>query len=358
MAFVPKSRKARFDLTLHIHDLNNVPLVTGSSLVRWHLPSSRAAEHRGRTSKCPIKDHRVQYDYEHQLPVRLTVSKDGMLQDSHVDFEVTQEYSTSGKNERITLGRLKLNLAEYVEASEVQSPGPPGSPGHASEAEGVVRRYLMQDSKINSTLKIGIHMRYVEGTRDFTAPPLRTAPVFGGIAGIISSSEPVSSGHGAGAHADGDTSAMNGSDGPMPSLTANSKEAGEMQDMYRRALAAYWSAQPGELKADEAIEDIFAGGDGWGGRGRPTAMRPSMDAGRSGTSTPNPDIDDLHRDRAPRTPEGGSRRTFGIKRHAHTNSTHSFGRKNKIVTKAPGEIDEFEIREDLRNWHVGNKACT
>lgn len=39
--------------------------------------------------------------------------------------------------------------------------------------------------------------------------------------------------------------------------------------MYRRTLAAYWTAQPGELKADECIEDIFAGGDGWGDREKP-----------------------------------------------------------------------------------------
>ncbi|KAM0720414.1 hypothetical protein Q7P37_004550 [Cladosporium fusiforme] len=354
MTFVPKSRRAKFDLTLHIHDLNNVPLVTGSSFVRWHLPSSRAAEHRGRTHKCPIKDHRVQYDYEQQIPIRLTVSKEGMLQEYLADFEVQQEYSTSGKNERITLGKLKLNLAEYVEASENQSPG---SPGLAPEAEGVVRRYLMQDSKINSTLKIGIHMRYVEGTRDFTAPPLRTAPVFGGIAGIISSSEPVSTGHGAGAHANSDNAALDGGDGPVPSLSVNSREAGEMQDMYRRTLAAYWSAQPGELKADEAIEDIFAGGDGWGRTGRPPAVRASMETGRSGTSTPNPDTDDAHRERLVRTPEGASRSGFRSK-HAHHGSSgsYTFGRKHKAPVKAPGEVDEFEIREDLKNWRIGESA--
>jgi hypothetical protein len=66
-------------------------------------------------------------------------------------------------------------LAEYVDESEM---GPDGE-------EGVTRRYLMQDSKINSTLKIVIMMKQVDGERNFTAPPLKTAPVFGGIAGIM-----------------------------------------------------------------------------------------------------------------------------------------------------------------------------
>jgi hypothetical protein len=38
--------------------------------------------------------------------------------------------------------------------------------------------------------------------------------------------------------------------------------------MYRRTLAASWQLIPGELNADECIEDIFAGGDGWSGPDR------------------------------------------------------------------------------------------
>ena len=85
-----------------------------------------------------------------------------------------QDYSSGGRGEKITLGQVTLNLAEYVEESE-----------SGDGEEGVVRRYLMQESKINSTLKIGIAMKQVDGERNFVAPPLKTAPVFGGIAGIM-----------------------------------------------------------------------------------------------------------------------------------------------------------------------------
>lgn len=51
--------------------------------------------------------------------------------------------------------------------------------------EGVVRRYLMAESKINSTLKVGICMKQIDGERNYVAPPLKTAAVFGGIAGIM-----------------------------------------------------------------------------------------------------------------------------------------------------------------------------
>ena len=86
-----------------------------------------------------------------------------------------QDYSSGGRGEKITLGHVTINLAEYVEESEA-----------TGEEDGVTRRYLMQDSKINSTVKIGIKMKQVEGEGNYITPRLKSAPVFGGIAGIMS----------------------------------------------------------------------------------------------------------------------------------------------------------------------------
>ncbi len=84
----------------------------------------------------------MSYDYEKTVPVRLTVDKTGTLQDAAVHFEVLQEYSSGARGERIVLGHIKLNLAEYADAIDLDGEG------------GICRRYLMQDSKINSTLKV------------------------------------------------------------------------------------------------------------------------------------------------------------------------------------------------------------
>lgn len=46
-------------------------------------------------------------------------------------------------------------------------------------------------------------------------------------------------------------------------MNFKSTEARELQDMYRRTLSASFAAQAGELPADECIESLFAGGDGW-----------------------------------------------------------------------------------------------
>lgn len=147
-----------------------------------------------------------------------------------------------------------------------------------------------------------------------------------------------------------------------PSLNAKSRETGELQDMYRRTLAAYWAAQPGELKADECIEDIFSGGDGWGDREKPYDSRPAIRfvTGDSSGSLSESD-----------STTGRQRRAVDIHRKSHETL-----RPGDVVMSSPGrgrgsleqqahhmkveaerkrhrpshEVEEFDVREDLRSW--------
>ncbi|KAI9864486.1 MAG: hypothetical protein M1824_005190 [Vezdaea acicularis] len=266
-AFVPKNRRPKFELHLRIHDLNNIPLVSGAAYVKWHLPSSISAEHRGHTPKAPIKEHKVFWDYSRVLQMKLTIDRNAMLQDSDIEFEVLQEY---GRNDRISLGRLTLNLASYVDADAASS-----AEDSAGGGGGVVRRYLMRDSKINSTLKLGIRMVQLDGERNYSTPPLRTAAVFGGIAGVLSgnAAEAATSADGTGGASSSTTGGGGASGGAAAAAAAAAANAdsnslltglgtasssaldlGEEQDQYRRNLAASWWAQAGELPADDESE--------------------------------------------------------------------------------------------------------
>ncbi|KAF1816351.1 hypothetical protein P152DRAFT_505025 [Eremomyces bilateralis CBS 781.70] len=350
-AFVPKNRRAKFDLDLQVLDLNNVPLVSGKSFVKWHLPHSAAGDHQGRTEKRDIKEHKVTWNHEAHFAVRFTIDKSGLLQESWIHFEVIQEYSSGSKGERIILGVVKLNLAEYVEASEAEGD------------VGISRRYLMQDSKINSTLRISIFLRQTEGDRNFIAPPLRTAQVFGGIAGIVVGGEQVES----------------DDIGQMPALSHRSREAGELQDLYRRTLAAKWAAQPGELSADKCIEDIFAGGDGWGDRdlsfdpngagngnvedsgslsgSERNTLHPSR-RNYSGAFSSRPNskdgsletLKDLDKHEVPLTAGEGIRGRGSLEQQAQNMKAASERGRRPHNT----EMDEFDAREDLRSWQISN----
>lgn len=257
-----------------------------------------------------------------------------------------QDYGAHGRAEKIILGYVSLNLAEYVEESE-------------DGEEGVTRRYLMQESKINSTLKIGIAMKQVDGERTFSAPPLKTAPVFGGIAGIMAGEQDVQD-----------------DVGSVP-VMSKSRDHGELQDMYRRALAASWASNSMELPADHCIEEIFNGGDGWKHTMHTPKSTPRIgmhnddsDEGRqhshhnshrrqgSGISTKSQNTVTAKRN-SPRT--GMSHKRNESEGLNASPSAQSLGagstdsERGRQGFRQVREVDEFEIRDDLVAWRLPDK---
>ena len=149
-------------------------------------------------------------------------------------------------------------------------------------------------------------------------------------------------------------------------MTSKPREAGELQDMYWRTLAAYWSAQPGELKADECIEDIFAGGDGWG----------DPEKSYSQQTRPQQSLRFAGGDSSGSVSENESRHMHGssIRRKSHETlrpadmkpirSPHVRGRESleqrashmkaeaaRQRQRPVKEVNEFDLREDLVSWH-------
>jgi hypothetical protein len=360
----------KFDLILKIVDLNNIPLVVGTAFVKWHLPSSTAAEHRGRTERSPITDHKCTWDYTKELAIRMTIDKSLLLSETEIHFEILQEYSEGARHGRVVLGQVKLNLAEYADRSHLDNESTLLDP----DDEGITRRYLMQQSKINSTLKIGIQLKQLDGDTNFTTPPLKTAMVFGGIAGIVSAEAGTEDNEGM---------------GHVPTITSKTRELSELQDIYRRTLAATWACQAGELPPDKLIEDLFSGGDG--GRMQPPQPAPASRwrrapavqhtrDGSDGTSSdtesrrtvtpthhPNSMADSevfgpAHR-RASRNPsvDEGFTMTGPLGHHSHVGSISSRGSIDQQTQQDNGrrransnymEYSEFKLRDHLMSWSV------
>jgi len=230
---------------------------------------------------------------------------------------------------------------------------------------------------------VGIAMKQIDGERNFIAPPLRTAPVFGGIAGIMS-----------GEHKD------QGDDmGHIPSIN-RTREMGEMHDIYRKSLAAHWvGAQAGELSADKCIEDIFNGGDGWGSKKSQDKIPPprqrhipghqdsdeeafggwhhhnrkqhtrttSESSGRS--TITGRTISTNHERRVSKSREHSMDRrgiNHGISGMGSTGANNHHQRGSSYEDSDRGrssggfkhahEVDEFEVRDDLMCWQLGGST--
>ncbi|GAB7355860.1 hypothetical protein MBLNU459_g6518t2 [Dothideomycetes sp. NU459] len=203
------------------------------------------------------------------------------------------------------------------------------------------------------------------------------------------------------------TEAIEGLD-QMPSLSSKSRETGEMQDMYRRVLAASWIAQPGELKADDCIEDIFAGGDGWGshlnGKSGKSPKHKNGNTGNDADSTSDepksrnasstnlaPNSHGHHRSPHSKSPhrfghrfhhnkdrsdrdkalegwardstgigKSGMTGTFGGRASLHQQALKMQRESGQHKQKPANEIDEFDnpYREDLRSWKIESAAVS
>ena len=189
--------------------------------------------------------------------------------------------------------------------------------------------------------------------------------MFGGIAGIMTSEqgEPDDLGH-------------------MPSMSSKTRELGELQDIYRKTLAASWTCHQGELPADECIENIFAGGDGW-----------RLGEQKSGSLLALPTVKRVEDSTEDGESEGESRRTSGHMRRfsgyrhgaaeKHKGHVRTSSKPEETLTTADAvsgrasieqqvhlsqsekkrkshrrmhEVDESEAREDMRSWEISARC--
>lgn len=191
-----------------------------------------------------------------------------------------------------------------------------------------------------------------------TRPPLKSATVFGGIARVVHAAEP------------GDSEEL----GHLPSITTKSREVADMQEMYRRTLAASWTSRARDLPVDKLIEELFAGSSCWNNESH------------NNYNDAYPDIhnDHLSAEVATQQTRAGKRLSPSFEKrpksassnHSHSGKTpdsHStLGHPQKggsieqqLYDGAKGrgwkhrhtehELSEFNVREDLRSWEIATK---
>ncbi|KAJ1920677.1 hypothetical protein IWQ60_006938 [Tieghemiomyces parasiticus] len=101
--------------------------------------------------KTPIVEHRVTWEEVLSKKVEMVIGKDGVLSPCELQLWVRQEMNQEKPR---NLGVLNINLAEYVR-------------------EGLTtHRYLLQESKSNSTIKITLRMKQTDGDDKYKTPPL------------------------------------------------------------------------------------------------------------------------------------------------------------------------------------------
>ncbi|CAO3703994.1 unnamed protein product [Rhizopus stolonifer] len=148
--FVSKHRKLDFSTNITIHDLANVPLVSGLYYIKWKLKNATHAS--GSTMSSPIRDHDIFWD--------------NILGPCEFKLQVFQEIG--GTKDIVLIGSLKVNLSEYANNGLTN------------------RRFLLDDCKFNSTVKLSFRFDQVTETDiSYTNPPLKKQQMFTDIPTMI-----------------------------------------------------------------------------------------------------------------------------------------------------------------------------
>jgi hypothetical protein len=148
-------RRATFNCEMTLHEVVQLPYITGVYYVKWDLKRGACT---GQTKKVEIKDHTVGWNQvittECHIALGTNVNipdNDNVLQPCEFVLVMMQEIA----GQSVELGKVKVNMSEYVEGS-------------------VTRRYLLQDSKVNSWIKITAKLTFLSGESNF-CPPISTS---------------------------------------------------------------------------------------------------------------------------------------------------------------------------------------
>jgi hypothetical protein len=138
------SKKCKFQIVLKIHNLSNLPYLSGLYYAKYKL-----ARLKGSTAKVPVKNHVVIWNQEVVLETNINVGRDGVLQNSDLLISIKQSL-LEGNTEKI--GIVCLNLSEFA------------------GQRMVTRRVLLRDSNVNCILSITVDMKLLKGDPGFLVP--------------------------------------------------------------------------------------------------------------------------------------------------------------------------------------------
>lgn len=220
-----------FQLVLSIHELINIPLVTGLIFVRWHISGSKGALTRGTTDRAVIIDHKAEWEnYIAECSIRGHINKKNELRPILLQLEVFQEIHAG--RDRYAIGTVEINLAQFT------------------KVEKDTRRYLLQNSKINATISLTIQLSQTKGSINYTTPPLPKAQMYSDLAGFFHEGE----------ESDDADKAVN-----QHLILGYSKQA----TLFRAVLANDLTQYINDIPPQQVVGDIFKDLEGWSKQSEP-----------------------------------------------------------------------------------------
>lgn len=239
------SSRPKFLYTFVVDEIRNVPKHSGSCYVQWRIHNTLPAL-KGRTPTTHIKDFRAVWRHTEEGVLKVG-TKDNELQPRWLELEVfivTKSHAQhdQGRTERQKsfLGKIMINLSEFAGVDGTQP-----------------MRYLLKDSRVNAVISVSIGMSLIKGNlNDYIIPKLSSKGLANALDESTFESVSNSSKHG-GASASSPMSDQK--------FHRSLKFASDpvITRLYQRTFEISWDPRPGEYTAEECVDDIILGSDGW-----------------------------------------------------------------------------------------------
>ncbi|PVU91849.1 hypothetical protein BB559_003953 [Furculomyces boomerangus] len=240
MSLFGRGKNAIFNFDIDIHSLDNVTLISSLFYIKWSIKKNS-----GRTGLIPVTNHSVQLNVKIKDSIKINISKDNELSEYYLSVHV---YHIGNSEKRLKVGFLNLNLSEYV------------------KMQNSTRRYILQQCRINATLRISINATQIDGPTDFVVPQLNRQILISEISELVFKNEAKSNTVDSQSISDRSNSSRGISDkNPTSSDKTNNKDniytATIIDDSSLDSLSPY---QSNLKKNNKIIDDIlFSTSESW-----------------------------------------------------------------------------------------------
>lgn len=285
-----KTKRPKFLFYLQINELVNIPQSSGFCYVKWNIKDGTgtkkttidnsktgttstteqkvevSTQNKGLTPRIRVQHHRAQWNYKLIKPIQIKfqIDKNRNLIKKIINFDIFFEFINTDKSNqetvtnRIQLGSVSINLADYTRVDELP----------------ITNRFLLKNSKVNSLINITIQLKLTRGNyTDFIQNPIlssnqsSSSTFRSGLPNILENSNNSSS------DSKQSTNIQNSSKSSSTTTTTTNKTKGististsmspMVDSLYAKTFQLPWDPRPNELSPRECVEDIIKGGDGW-----------------------------------------------------------------------------------------------
>lgn len=164
ISFLSQTKSSEFKLTLEVIELQHIPLLNAKLKLNWKIKHAISTDdhvnNKGSTNYFALKDFKIKFNTIISSTISIPHHHHDQLIPSPLNLIINQQFINplENKSQDTGLGSLILDLSQFINHNNTT----------------ITRRFLLNNSKTNATLKLAIKLEWIGGEPHYIPPPLGT----------------------------------------------------------------------------------------------------------------------------------------------------------------------------------------